>query len=460
MPTVRLTHMLAMTVAFLASPLPCCRAGAMSAAADGLPRYEVPVGRVLTYAFVSTAEGAGPADPPAARGTVRAMVLAANADGSRRVVVRRAHTAGDDPEEVVVDAFDLFPDGRARPVGRPNPNAGAIDPSSVFPPLPPDGAAAAGEWRSGENWQGGVTTYTAAQAEGGGPDEFVFTGEDGGPLYRVYEFTNTSTLRFDRRKGIVIAGKFVFSQRRGTKQTTTGTQTLEKDERIDPARAAVLAAAYGRLFRARAEYHETMQRVSQQQTPERAAALADEAKALLAAGMNDVAGEAEVVKEFERKLAKHGENAPHDVEEARVAAGLVGKPVADWQAQDLDGKAWSREGLKGKVVVMDFWFRGCGWCVYAMPHVKQLAADYKDRPVVVLGMNADRREEDARHVVKALDLDYPQLKVRELTDRFSVDAYPTLLIIDQDGVLRAVYSGYSPDLRERAATLIDELLRK
>ena len=56
---------------------------------------------------------------------------------------------------------------------------------------------------------------------------------------------------------------------------------------------------------------------------------------------------------------------------------------------------------------MDFWYRGCGWCMYAMPQVKQLAEDYKDKPVVVLGMNTDRNEEDARFVVKELGLDVP-----------------------------------------------------
>ena len=474
----------ACAIAVLAMALSSARAPAAAGPdGGGLPRYDLPVGRVLTYSLVTTTDRAGVADEPQPRGTLRAIVVAANADGSRRVILRSAHTLGDEPEEVAVGAVDLFPDGRARPVGRANPNAGVVDVTTVFPPLPPDDAAAAtGEWRSEPNWQGGVTTYTAASVEPApasapadpkaaaaaaatgsgvasdtGGDALAFAGTSDGPIYRVYQLTSKSTVRFDRRKGVVVAAEYLFARGRGDKQTDTQKQTLDTDERIDPVRAAALGAAYEKLLRAVDAYHEAMGRVTQA-PPDDAARVADDAKAVLTSAMKDVGDEPEVVKEFERKLAKHEENAPHDVEEAKRVATLLGKSIADWQATDLDGKAWSRDGLKGKVVVMDFWFRGCGWCVYAMPQVKQLAADYKDKPVVVLGMNVDRKEEDARHVVKALGLDYPQVKAGDLKERFNVTGFPTLIVIDAGGVVRAVHYGYSPDLREKISRRVDELL--
>ncbi len=95
-----------------------------------------------------------------------------------------------------------------------------------------------------------------------------------------------------------------------------------------------------------------------------------------------------------------------------------------------------------------------------MPQVKQLAVEYKEKPVVVLGMNTDREEEDARLVVKELGLDYPQIKAEGLPEHFGVESFPTLIIIDQEGVVRGFHSGYSADLREKIARRIDELLRK
>jgi thiol-disulfide isomerase/thioredoxin len=141
-------------------------------------------------------------------------------------------------------------------------------------------------------------------------------------------------------------------------------------------------------------------------------------------------------------------------------ADRLNKPAPDWEAKDLDGKAWRLSELKGKVVVMDFWYRGCGWCMYAMPQVKQLAADYKDKPVVFLGMNTDQKEEDAQFVVKELGLTYPQIKATGIPDKFGVQGFPTLIIVDQTGTIRAFDVGYSPDLHDKASKKIDALLQK
>jgi thiol-disulfide isomerase/thioredoxin len=171
-------------------------------------------------------------------------------------------------------------------------------------------------------------------------------------------------------------------------------------------------------------------------------------------------GEAEVSSEFERKLKKHDRTAAELIEEAKRIGSILNKPAAEWAAKDLQGKAWSHTDLKGKVVVMDFWYRGCGWCMFAMPQVKQLAADYKDKPVVVLGMNTDRKDEDAQLVVKELGMKYPQMKAEGLPQRFGVQGFPTLVIIDQAGIVRGFHVGYRADLRQKVSKRIDELLQK
>jgi thiol-disulfide isomerase/thioredoxin len=139
---------------------------------------------------------------------------------------------------------------------------------------------------------------------------------------------------------------------------------------------------------------------------------------------------------------------------------MLNKPAPDWNAKDLAGKTWTMSGLKGKVVVIDFWYRGCGWCMLAMPQVKQLADDYRDRGVVVLGMNTDQKEEDANLVVKTLGLTYPQIKAQGIPERFGVRAFPTLIIVDQAGVVRTVHAGFRHDLRENLGKRIDALLAK
>lgn len=108
---------------------------------------------------------------------------------------------------------------------------------------------------------------------------------------------------------------------------------------------------------------------------------------------------------------------------------------------------------------MEFWYRGCGFCIAAMPQIEQLAKDYRDKGVVVLGMNTDTKEENAKFVVDALKIDYPQLKCGQISKNLGVYEFPTFLIIDRQGIVRCFTDGYSPDLGARLRKRIDVLLK-
>ncbi|MDB5288840.1 MAG: thiol-disulfide isomerase-like thioredoxin [Phycisphaerales bacterium] len=422
------------------------------AAADDLPRYDLPVGRSLLYSSEGKSKNADGTPGDSTRSTVRATVVAVNADGSRRVIVRSAFTFADNPADVAVGEFDVFPDGRARRVSRFNSD---VDASSAFPLLPPDAASAAAKWVSAPSWSGTVTTYSAAPSHSA--DEFAFNSVGDGPVMHLYDVTSSTTYQFDKRRGVYVGSVDEFAQGYGNRKTGTGKCKLEKDETIDPARTARLAVEYDKLFQADMRRADLLARMTEE--PENAEKLGQQAQDVLVAAAKGIE-DPEVVQEFQRMIKEREENSKSDVEDANRVLELLGKPIAHWEAKDLDGKLWSRDGLKGKVVVMDFWYRGCPWCMYAMPQVKQLAADYQDKGVVVLGMNTDRKEEDAKFVVKTLGLEHPQVKAQGLSKLLEIHSFPTLIIIDQEGVIRRLHAGYSPDLHDRVARHIDELLQQ
>jgi thiol-disulfide isomerase/thioredoxin len=122
------------------------------------------------------------------------------------------------------------------------------------------------------------------------------------------------------------------------------------------------------------------------------------------------------------------------------------------------GSPRSLEACRGKVVVLDFWYRGCAWCIRAMPQVKQIAAHFQGRPVEVFGMNTDRGEADAKFVVDKLALNYPTLKGEGVPEKYGVSGFPTLLVIDQAGVLRDIHVGYSPTLAKNVIASVEKLL--
>jgi thiol-disulfide isomerase/thioredoxin len=140
---------------------------------------------------------------------------------------------------------------------------------------------------------------------------------------------------------------------------------------------------------------------------------------------------------------------------------LLGRPARDWQLVDLVGKPHALKDYRGKVVVLDFWYRTCVWCVRAMPQVIQIARHFEGKPVAVLGMNTDEDPADARYVVDKLGIPYPILRSNhEVAGGYGAGTFgfPILVIIDRAGRVRDIHIGYSDTLGEDVIKPIDALL--
>ena len=196
----------------------------------------------------------------------------------------------------------------------------------------------------------------------------------------------------------------------------------------------------------------------------KAARDAARSKELLAEARSKLEGTKKEIKtavfldSISQKLAGHDRLATYCSEEADKRASRLGQPAPEWEAKDLDGKAHRLADYRGKVVVLDFWYRGCGWCMHAMPQVNRLSETFRDEPVAVLGMTIDEKDEDARVVVEAMNLKYPAIKATGIPEKYGVRGYPTLFVIDKEGKIREMHVGYSPRLYEDLSRLVRELL--
>jgi len=75
---------------------------------------------------------------------------------------------------------------------------------------------------------------------------------------------------------------------------------------------------------------------------------------------------------------------------------------------DPSGKQQPLEQWKDKWLVLNFWATWCAPCVEEMPTLQQVARDYADRGVVVVGLGIDRAEAIRRFKTQ-LNLDLPLL---------------------------------------------------
>jgi thiol-disulfide isomerase/thioredoxin len=281
----------------------------------------------------------------------------------------------------------------------------------------------------------------------------------------IYLLTTHRDYLFDRQQGVV--RKITTTYKQGWpagRSDDTSVQTIELtgSRQLDDAEAAALRGEVEIYFAARERYGKLAMRASQEFA--HAAELYDEA----AAELKKLDGELKLPEMralFEQRLKQHNEYTPFEVKSAERFAKLLDKPSEEWKTTDLDGNPRSLADYRGKVVILDFWYRGCGWCIRSMPQLNQLAADFPADQVLVLGINNDLDLDDAKFVIDKMPLKYTSLKNAPDGDRrkgintlYGVQGWPTLVVLDGQGVVRHIHEGYSPTLRKDLGEKIRELL--
>ena len=73
-------------------------------------------------------------------------------------------------------------------------------------------------------------------------------------------------------------------------------------------------------------------------------------------------------------------------------------------------------------------------------------------------MNVDEDEANARFVVEQMGLNYPTLKARGIIENYQALGIPHLVIVDREGVVSGIHSGYSPTLRDDVVEQVRGLL--
>lgn len=127
-------------------------------------------------------------------------------------------------------------------------------------------------------------------------------------------------------------------------------------------------------------------------------------------------------------------------------ANLKGKKAADFTLRNVEGEEFSLKGVKGKTVLLDFWASWCTPCRKEMPHLEKLHQEFKDKGLVVLGVNVESREaasnfmsKNGFHFPTVVD---PDGSVQQL---YKVEAFPTLFVIGRDGKIKAHFVGAAAD---------------
>ncbi len=122
------------------------------------------------------------------------------------------------------------------------------------------------------------------------------------------------------------------------------------------------------------------------------------------------------------------------------ASPTLGAPTPAYGARTLGGDSVSLAGLRGRVVLLNFWATWCAPCRHETPFLETLYRERRSRGLEIVGVSMDAG--DARGQVADFVREYgvsysilvdPQMRGMDL---YRVLGLPATFLVDREGVLR------------------------
>jgi thiol-disulfide isomerase/thioredoxin len=106
--------------------------------------------------------------------------------------------------------------------------------------------------------------------------------------------------------------------------------------------------------------------------------------------------------------------------------------------QGLDGTPTTLEGLRGKVVVVNFWATWCEPCVEEMPSMQRLRDRLAARPFEILAVNYLEGAPRIRSFLEKVPVGFPIIRDTDgaVTRAWKVRVFPSSFVVDAKGRIR------------------------
>lgn len=140
----------------------------------------------------------------------------------------------------------------------------------------------------------------------------------------------------------------------------------------------------------------------------------------------------------------------------------AGTEAPEFALRDPQGRLLALKELRGRVVLLDFWGTWCVPCLKAMPALQRIHEQFKDRGLVVLGVDVETDPKaDPAGTMRKMGFTYGLLLGGEATAAaYQVKIFPSVYLIGPDGKILHAESGLRDGAEADLAARITGALKK
>lgn len=113
----------------------------------------------------------------------------------------------------------------------------------------------------------------------------------------------------------------------------------------------------------------------------------------------------------------------------------VGQQLPTTELTDLNGVTYTKNSMRGKIVVLKFWYTSCVACIDEFPQINALVEKYKQDQAILFISLAMNDAKTLRTFIKGRQIEFAVIPAKKsyLIDTLKVAQYPTHFIIGKEG---------------------------
>lgn len=163
-----------------------------------------------------------------------------------------------------------------------------------------------------------------------------------------------------------------------------------------------------------------------------------------------------IIRMTEEEVKSREENAPKPKESAFFKTG---KTFQKFKLTDMEGRKYSLNDLKGKIVVINFWFINCPPCKAEIPQLNKLVNEFNSNEVVFIAVALDSYSE-LKDFLKTTPFNYHIIDDgRYFAQNNGVNSFPTHVLLDKESKIYYHTTGFSTGTVPWLKRSIQDLLK-